>query len=99
MQTHQFTLVAIETAGTWDRQESEFIKELGRRITECTGEELETQYIFQQISVAVHQRGNMMAVTGTFPPDEQFLVLPLQATLIHFNNLFLWPAGFVLAGI
>ena len=68
-QTHLFVPVAIETAGCWDARASEFIMKLGRRITEVTGEQQESKYLFQQISVAV-QRGNMLAIEGTYPPDK-----------------------------
>ena len=38
LQTHLFTPIAIETAGVWNSQAREFIKELGKRITAVTGE-------------------------------------------------------------
>ena len=64
-QTHIFAPVAIETTGVWNQQASEFLTELGRRITEVTGEMKETIYLFQQVSVAI-QRGNMLCFTGSF---------------------------------
>ena len=63
LQTHLFTPIAIETAGVWNSQAREFIKELGKRITTVTGEVRQTSYIFQQISVAI-QRGNMLCFIG-----------------------------------
>ena len=68
MQTHLFTLIAIETAGVWNSQEREFITELGKRITTVTGEVRETSYIFQQVSVSI-QRGNMLSFIGSFTTD------------------------------
>ena len=68
MQTHLFTLIAIETAGVWNSQAREFIKELEKRITTVTGEVRETSYIFQQILVAI-QRGNMVSFIGPFTTD------------------------------
>ena len=65
LQTHLFTPIAIETAGVWNSQAREFIKELGKRIITVTGEVRETSYIFQQISVAI-QRGNMLSFMGSF---------------------------------
>ena len=58
LQTHLFTPIAIKTAGVWNSQAREFIKEIGKRITTVTGEVEETCYLFQHISVAI-QRGNM----------------------------------------
>ena len=68
MQTHLFTPIAIETAGVWNGQAREFIKELGKRINTVTGEVRETSYIFQQISVAI-QRDNMLSFIGSFTTD------------------------------
>ena len=58
LQIHLFTPIAIETAGVWNSQAREFIKELGKRITTVAWAVRETSYIFQQISVAI-QSGNM----------------------------------------
>ena len=51
--THIFTLVAIETAGTWHHQAVELVQELGRQATIITGDSRETTYLFQQLSVAL----------------------------------------------
>ena len=66
--THLFTPIAIETAGVWNSQASEFIKELGKRITTVTGKIKETSYIFQQVSVAI-QRGKMLSFIESFTTD------------------------------
>ena len=68
LQTHLFTPIAIETAGVWNRQATEFITELEKRISTVTGEIKQTSYIFQQVSVAI-QRGNMLSFTGSFTTD------------------------------
>ena len=68
LQTHLFTPIAIETAGVWNSQVREFIKELGKRITTVTGEIKETSYIFHQVSVAI-QRGNVLSFIGSFTTD------------------------------
>ena len=65
LQTHLFTPIAIETAGVWNSQARELIKELGKRTTTVTGKVRETSYIFQQISVAI-QTGNMLSFIGSF---------------------------------
>ena len=63
--THIFYPVAIETAGTWHHQAVELVKEIGRRTTNITGDERETSYLFQQMSIAL-QRGNAVSFQSTF---------------------------------
>ena len=70
LQTHLFTPIAIETGGVWNNQASEFVKELGKRITIITEEVRETSYIVQQVSVAI-QRGNMLSFIGSFTTDTE----------------------------
>ena len=59
---HSFTPVAIET---WEllAQSLDFLKELGRRIRQQTGEAKSFPYLLQRLSVAV-QRGNLASVLG-----------------------------------
>ena len=54
---HEFVPVAIETLGTWGSAGLAFINELGRRISVVTGDQRETDFLKQRISLAV-QRGN-----------------------------------------
>jgi len=63
--THIFYPVVIETAGTWHHQAVELVKEIGRRTTNITGDERETSYLFQQMSIAL-QRGNAVSFQNTF---------------------------------
>ena len=67
LQTHLFTPIAIVTAGVWNNQAREFIKELGR-ITTVNEEIKETSYIFQQVSVE-NQRSNMLSFIGSLTTD------------------------------
>ena len=69
LQTHLLTPIAIETAGVWNSQAREFIKELGKRITTFTGEITETSYIFQQVSVAI-QRATCCLSLGLSPQTQ-----------------------------
>ena len=62
--THHVIPIAIETAGPWNSEASEFIAELGKKITEVTLEPLETHYLFQRLSIAL-QRGNEIAFRNT----------------------------------
>ena len=57
--------VVIETAGTWHHQAVELVKEIGRRTTNITGDDRETSYLFQQMSIAL-QRGNAVSFQNTF---------------------------------
>ena len=63
-QMHHFSPVAVETTGVFGPQTKTFIKDLGHRITQATGEEAATTYLIQKLSVAV-QWGNSASVMGT----------------------------------
>ena len=58
--------VAVETFGAWAPMGLKFVKEVGSRITETTGEARAKEYLFQSISIAI-QRGNAASVAGTVP--------------------------------
>jgi len=51
--SHIFVPVAIESAGTWNRQAVELVQELGRRMTAVTEDTREATYLFQRMSVAL----------------------------------------------
>jgi len=65
MNTHIFYPVAIEMDGTWHHQAVELVKEIGKRTTNITGDETETSYLFQQMSITL-QRGNAVSFQSTF---------------------------------
>ena len=71
---HAFTPVAIETSGVVGPQTMAFLKELGQRLAQASGDERSTTYLFQRLSVAV-QRGNSASVLGTTGqlPGQDFL--------------------------
>ena len=56
--------MAIETAGPFGPETFAFLKELGCRLKQVTGEAKSFSYLWQRLSVAV-QRGNAAAVMGT----------------------------------
>ena len=62
--THAFTPVAIETSGVFGPQTMAFLKELGQRLAQASGDERSTTYLFQRLSVAV-QQGNSVSVLAT----------------------------------
>ena len=64
--THHFVSIAVETSGAWCPQSTEFIEELGRRISTITNEPLETTYLFERLPITL-QRGNAVAFRNTFP--------------------------------
>ena len=63
-----FTPVAIETTGVFGPRTTEFLKELGHRLRQVSGEANSYAYLTQRLSVAV-QRGNAASVLGTMKVD------------------------------
>ena len=64
--SHLFIPIAVETLGAWDSEGMRFIGELGRRLTLKSGEQRETTFLFQRLSVAI-QRGNAISCMGSMP--------------------------------
>ena len=64
-----FVPVGIETFGAWGQEGHKFVKEIGKKLKEVTGEPRSTFYLTQRISVAI-QRGNSSCVQGTVPTTE-----------------------------
>ena len=65
-------------------QSDEFVKEIGRKITDKTGDKNATQHILQAISMSI-QRGNAASIMGTLGPqrnlDDYFdIIVPKQTT-------------------
>ena len=54
---HYFMPIAIKTREPWNTGAAVFVADLGRRITPIILKPLETQYLFQRISITL-QRGN-----------------------------------------
>ena len=69
---YSFTPIAIESSGACGPLTLEFLRDLGNRIRQATGEESSFMYLLQRLSVAV-QRGYAASVLGTSvhcsPPD------------------------------
>ena len=64
--SHLVIPVSLETFGAWHTESLDFIRELGRRGSQATGDQRETVFSLQKISIAV-QRGNAAAVRGSLP--------------------------------
>ena len=63
---HNVKPVANETLGAWAPIGLQFIKDIGSRICEVSGEKRSTFYLFQSLSMAT-QRGNVASILGTVP--------------------------------
>ncbi len=63
--SHTIVPVAIETLGAIGPLSLAFLKDLGSRIRQRTGEQKAGHYLQQQLSVAV-QRGNSISISGPF---------------------------------
>ena len=74
---YHFVPIALETLGTWGKEGLKFVKEVGARIAEQTGEKRATNYLIQTIGMA-NQRGNAVSILGTVPDakslDEIFYI-------------------------
>ena len=64
--SHIVMPIAVETLGSWADMGLKFMKDLGARIDEQTGEKSSTNFLFQSIGIAI-QRGNAACVMGTAP--------------------------------
>src|SRR6218665_1741931 len=63
--THVFVPIAFETLRPVNAQGAEFLSELGRRISSVSGDQRETNFLLQRLSICV-QRHNAIAFRGTF---------------------------------
>ena len=61
---YSFTPVAIETLGAMGKRSLAFVRELGHRVMQCTGEVKARTYLLQHLSIAL-QRGNAVSVMGS----------------------------------
>jgi len=61
---YSFTPVAIEILGAMGKRSLAFVRELGHRVMQRTGEVKTRTYLLQRLSVAL-QRGNAVSVMGS----------------------------------
>ena len=66
-----FTVIPIgtETLGPWGKLGLKFVKDIGQRIQDITGDKRSTSHLFQSIGIAI-QRGNAASIRGTIPDIE-----------------------------
>ena len=62
--SHTFQPLALETLGPINSTKIFFFNELGRRLSDVSGDCRETTYLFQQVSLVV-QRYSLVAFNGT----------------------------------
>ena len=62
--------VSTETLGSWAPMAAKFIKDIGSKITDATGEKRATSYLFQSLGIAI-QRGNAASISGTVPSQKE----------------------------
>ena len=65
LNTHVFVPIALETLGPINNEGLDFISDLGRHLTQATGEPRECGFLFQRISITI-QRFNAVAFSGSF---------------------------------
>ena len=70
--SHIFCPVAIETSGVCGPQSITFLKELGKRIKLNHRDLNSTQYLWQQLSIAI-QRGNAASILGCMPHIDELV--------------------------
>ena len=68
-QDYYFVPLGFETMGHWGSGAVDFIRELGAKLTNVTGEPRATSFLKQRLSIAI-QRGNAAAVRGTVPEGQ-----------------------------
>ena len=78
--------MAIETTGVFGARTTEFLKELGHRLRQVSGEANSFAYLNQRLSVVV-QRGNAAPVLGTLKV-KSFIFLYKYNVLKVFHFLF-----------
>ena len=67
---YTFMPIACETMGSWGSIALKFIKELGGRIAEKSGEPRSTSFLFQTLSIVI-QRGNAASVISSLPQNKK----------------------------
>ena len=80
---YHFIPLAVETFGSWGPEGLKFVKEVGEKIQENTGEKHATSFLMQALSMSI-QRGNASSVMGTVGTtsklDEIYdLITPLKS--------------------
>jgi len=67
---YEFQPVAVETHGPMDEATISFISELGRKISEYSGDPFDSRYFFQRVSMLI-ERYNSILFRETFPAEDE----------------------------
>jgi len=67
---NEYQPVAVETHGPMDEATISFISELGRKISEYSGDPFDSRYFFQRVSVLI-ERYNSILFLETFPAEDE----------------------------
>jgi len=73
-----FYPVAIETAGTWHHQAIELVEEIGKRTINITGDQTETAYLLQQLTVRFKGETRFLFRVPSLPAN------PLQSVIFFY---------------
>src|SRR6218665_2074262 len=65
-----FVPIAFETLWPVNAEGAQFLLELGRRISSVSGDQSETNFLLQRLSICV-QRHDAIALRGTFPAGRE----------------------------
>ena len=65
LSSHIFVPVAIETTGAFGSKILSFVKSLGKRLYQHSGDPKSTSYLIQRLSIAI-QRSNAISIRRTF---------------------------------
>ena len=74
-----FAPVCIESLGAWGDNAKAFIRKIGRRVKEVSGEPRSTSFLIQRLALEV-QRGNATSVLGTIPASRDWSEVGLLPT-------------------
>ena len=69
-----FVPFAVETLGPFGADAISLTRNIGKKISDLTGDHRATSFLFQRLSVAI-QRGNAIAILGTVPQSRPLIEL------------------------
>jgi len=86
-QTHLFVPVSVGTMGSWnvDSITINFVSTIGKKLTEGSGDPLETSYLFQRLSVAISEEIKFRLLEPC-----RTLTVRAHMPLFLLLNSFLW---------
>lgn len=61
--------MAVETMGVWCKEGKEWIRTIGKKMIDKTGDPRSKSYLTEKISLAI-QRGNAASVLSALPSEE-----------------------------